>query len=283
MDFFSIGGTLWRHKWVSIPVTLLTLLGVVYVIVIQTATYQADAKVLLTNPPAPPTAVQIAQDPALAKTDNPFANLGNLTYVADVLIDEVSAAAGRDTLAKAGASGYTLVLDDSDQASIPPAIDITGTGANAQTAIRTVQLVTNDLVQDLNQMQLAQNVRSKYMINAIEYVTPTSATVVSSTRLRVAAGVVAIGLIALLVAVSMAQGREERKRRSRRESRSARREGLHRETVGSTSDFSRIDPSMPSSERRPMTRMGDNYPAGWATMPGMRPIESGSRFGDQNG
>ena len=67
MDLFSIGGTLWRHKRVSIPVILLTLLGVVYVLAFQAATYQADAKVLLTNPPASPTAVQIAQDPALAK------------------------------------------------------------------------------------------------------------------------------------------------------------------------------------------------------------------------
>jgi hypothetical protein len=283
MDFFSIGGTLWRHKWVSIPVIFLTVLGVVYVMVIQTATFQADAKVLLTNPPAPPTAVEIAQDPALAKTNNPFANLGNLTYVADVLIDEVSAAADRDALTKAGAGGYTVALDDADQTSIPPAIDITGTGVNAQAAIRSVQLVTSDLVRDLGKMQLAQNVRSKYMINAVEYVTPTAATQVSAERLRVAAGVVAIGLIALLLAVSMAQGREESNRRSRRGSRSAHHEGVHRETADSTSGLSRVDPAMPSSERRPMTRMGENYPMGSARRPGMQPIESVSWYGDQNG
>jgi hypothetical protein len=240
MDLFSIGGALWRHKKVSIPVILLTLFGVFYVLTIQTATYQADAKVLLTNPPAPPTAVQIAQDPSLARTENPFANLGDLTYVADVLTDEVSAAAERDTLSEAGVSGYQVALDDPDQTSIPPAIDITGTGANSHAAIQSVRLATAALVRDLDKMQVGQHVQRKYMINAVEYVTPTSAAKVSSSSLRVAVGVVAIGLLALLVAVSMAQGREEHNRRSRRAGRSALRDGARGDHAESTSDLSRI-------------------------------------------
>jgi hypothetical protein len=240
MDLFSIGGALWRHKWVSIPVILLTMFGVFYVLTIQTATYQADAKVLLTNPPAPPTAVQIAQDPALARAENPFANLGDLTYVADILTDEVSAAAERETLTEAGASGYQVALDDPDQNSIPPALDITGTGANAQAAIQSTRLATAALVRDLNKMQVSQHVQRKYMINAVEYVTPTSASKVSSGSLRVALGVVAIGLIALLVAVSMAEGREEHNRRSRRAGRSARHKGARGDPADSPSDFSRV-------------------------------------------
>jgi hypothetical protein len=246
MDLFSIGGSLWRHKKVSIPVILLTLLGVAYVLLVQSATYQADAKVLLTNPPAPPSAVQIVQDPALAKTDNPFANLGNLTYVADALIDEVNAPADRDTLTEAGASEYQVALDDADQTSIPPAIDIIGTAANAQAAMQSVRLVSAAMMHDLNQMQLSQDVQSKYMINAVEYVTPTSATKVSSGRLRVAVGVVAIGLIVLLVAVSMAQGRAEHKRRSRREGRPAHRERVRREPPDRTSEPARTPGMQPS-------------------------------------
>jgi len=281
MDLFSIGGTLWRHKKVSISVILLTLLGVIYVLAVQTATYQADAKVLLTNPPAPPDAVQIAQDPALAKANNPFADLGNLTYVADVLIDEASAAPDRDTLTEAGASGYQVALADSDQNPVPPAIDITGTGANAQAAIQSVRLVTSALEHDLNEMQVSQNVQSKYMINAVEYVTPTSATKVSSGKVRVAAGVLAIGLIALLVAVSMAQGREEHNRRSRQGSRQSYREGAHREPEDSTPDFPRNDLPVPSNERRPVTRVGNNYPTGPARTPGMQPIHGDNGYWGQ--
>jgi hypothetical protein len=246
MDFCSIVGTLWRHKLVSIPVILITLLGVVYVLVVQSPTYQADAKVLLTNPPAPPNAVQIAQDPVLAKTNNPFADLGNLTYVADALIDEVNAAAEKDMLTEAGASGYQVALDDPDQSSIPPAIDIIGTGANAQAAIQSVRLVTTAMGRDLTQMQSSQHIQGKYMINAVEYVTPTSATKASSGSLRVAGGVIAIGLIALLVVVSMAQGREEHNRRSRREGRPAHRVRVRREPADRTSEPARTPGMQPS-------------------------------------
>jgi uncharacterized protein involved in exopolysaccharide biosynthesis len=47
MDFFSIFGTLWRHKWVSIPLVLLTLLGMGYVLALRPPTYQAKADILL--------------------------------------------------------------------------------------------------------------------------------------------------------------------------------------------------------------------------------------------
>lgn len=275
MDLFSIGGTLWRHKRVSIPVILLTLLGVVYVLAFQAATYQADAKVLLTNPPASPTAVQIAQDPALAKTNNPFANLGNLTYVADTLIDEVSAPADKDTLTEAGASRYQVALADGDQTSIPPAIDITGTAANAQAAMQTAQLVATAISSDLNKLQVSQHVQSKYMINAVEYVTPASATKVSG-KLRVAAGVVAIGLIVLLVSVSIAQGREEQKnRRSRREKRSDYSEGRHRDPADSEAELPDGESRRPYGAPRPAMWMGESYPIGSARRPGMQPSGGG--------
>jgi hypothetical protein len=192
-----------------------------------------------------------------------------MIYVADVLIDEVSAAAAQDTLIEAGVGEYQVALVDSDQNPVPPAIDITGTGANAQAAILSVQLVTNAVIRDLKKMQLSQNVQSKYMINAVEYVTPTSAIKVSSGGVRVAAGIVAIGLIALLVAVSIAQGREEHNRRWRRENRAAHREGVRREPADSASDFSREYPSMPSSERRPMAPLNDNHTAEPSRTPGM--------------
>lgn len=220
----------------------------------------------------------------MAKINNPFASLGNLTYVADALIDEVSASAGRDMLTEAGASGYQVALADPDQSPIPPAIDVSGTGVSKQAAIQSVQLVTNALVRDLNEMQSSQNVQSKNMITGVEYVTPTSASKVSSGSVRVAAGVVAVGLIALLVAVSIAQGREEQNRRSRRESRSAYREGVHREPTESASEFSHDYPTaMPSSERLPMTRMSVNYPAGPARAAEMQPIDSGSRHWGRSG
>jgi hypothetical protein len=220
VDFFSIGGTLWRHKWVSIPLVLLTLLGMAYVLALKPPTYAAKADILLTDPPAAPTEFQISQDPSLAKMYNPLANLTSLTYVAEVLINTVTAPAAKAELTQAGASGYQVVLDNASQSNVPPAIDVAATGRKPRTAMRSAQLVAAAISSELVQLQASQHVQGKYMITAVEYVTPSSATK-SSGNLETAAGVAAIGLILLLVTVSIAQGHAEQKNsRSRQERRS---------------------------------------------------------------
>jgi hypothetical protein len=218
MDFFSIFGTLWRHKWVSIPVVLLTLLGMAYVLVLKPPSYEAKADILLTNPPVAPTAFQISQDPHLAKMNNPLAGLASLTYVAEALINTVTAPAAKAELTQAGASGYQVVLDNATLSNIPPAIDVAATGRKPQAAMRSAQLVATAISSELVQLQASQHVQNKSMITAVEYVTPSSATK-SSGNLETAAGVATIGLILLLVAVSMAQGRAEQKNRKSRQER----------------------------------------------------------------
>ena len=217
MDLFSIFGTLWRHKWVAIPVVLLTLLGMAYVLALRPPTYEANADILLTNPPVGPTDFQISQDPSLAQMYNPLSGLGSLTYVAEVLINTVTAPAAKAELVQEGVSGYQVVLDNGSQSQVPPAIDVTGTGRSARVATESAQLTAVAIASELVQLQANQDVQSKYMITAVEYVTPSSATK-STGNLETAAGVAAIGLILLLVTVSMAQGRAEQKNsRSRRE------------------------------------------------------------------
>jgi Chain length determinant protein len=271
MDLFSIGGTLWRHKWVSIPLVLLTMLGMLYVLELRAPTYQAKADILLTNPPASPTAFQIAQNPRLAKMNNPLANLGSLTYVADVLIDSVTAPTAKQELAQAGASGYQVVLDSASQSNVPPAIDVAGTGLSAQAATRSAQLVATAISSDLLRLQASQHVQNKYMITSVEYVRPSPATK-SSENLETAVGVAAIGLIVLLVAVSIAQGREEQKnRRSRHERRSGYREGKRRDLTDSEAELPDGEFRRPHSGPQPAMRMGESYAAGSARRPGMQP------------
>jgi hypothetical protein len=111
--------------------------------------------------------------------------------------------------------------------------------------------VATAISSELVQLQASQHVQNKSMITAVEYVTPSSATK-SSGNLETAAGVAAIGLIVLLVAVSMAQGLEEQKnRRSRQERRS---------------DYP------PGSARRRGMQPSDNDPLGpkWLTQPTSR-------------
>jgi hypothetical protein len=251
MDLFSIGGTLWRHKLAAIPVVLLTLLGMGYVLALKPATYEANADILLTNPPAAPTAFQISQNPGLAKMNNPLASLSSLTYVAEVLINSVTAQTAKDELKQAGASGYQVVLDNATQSNVPPAIDVDATGRKPQAAMRSAQLVATAISSELVRLQASQHVQRKYMITAIEYVTPSSATK-SSGDLETAAGVAAIGLILLLVAVSLAQGLQEQKNRRLRQER-------------------RPDYPAGSARRREM-QPNDNDPLGpkWLTQPNSR-------------
>jgi uncharacterized membrane protein len=239
MDLFSIFGTLWRHKWVSIPVVLLTLAGMAYVLALRPPTYEAKADILLTNPPAAPTAFQISQDPSLAKMNNPLANLGSLTYVAEVLINTVTAPAAQAGLLQEGVKAYQVILDNASQSNVPPAIDVVATRRKPQAAMRSAQLVATAISSELVQLQASQNVQNKDMITAVEYVTPSSAAKSTGT-VETTAGVAAIGLILLLVAVSIAQGRAEQKnRRARQEGQSDYREGRHRDSAYSEAEVAR--------------------------------------------
>jgi len=212
MDLFAIGRSLWQHKRATIPVTLLTILGMFYIMAVKPPTYQSKAEILLTNPPGPPTNAQIAADPRLAhvRTFNPFTSLDNLVQVADLLIEMVGSPTAEQALVQAGANPkYQVALDTSLQT--PPAIEVTGVAPNAPAAIRSAQLVANLVSRDLYQIQAQKNVDRRYMIAATEYIRPMSATTALSGRLRTLIEVIALGFVLLLVAVSGSQALEQRK------------------------------------------------------------------------
>jgi hypothetical protein len=218
MDMFSIFGSIWKFKKAVLPVIAITLVAVAYILVIKPPTYESKAAILLTAPPAAPTTAQIAADPGLARvnSNNPYVSLGNLVLVADVVIEVVQSPAAKNEIVAAGADpAYEIALDVSFES--PPAIDVTGEGTNAESAIRSAQVVASQVIKDLRQMQQSQGVNSKYMIQAIEYVQPTAATSSSSSKLRSLIGIIAFGAILLLVAVSIAQTLEGRKTRRGKE------------------------------------------------------------------
>ncbi len=222
MDLFAIGGSLWRHKRATIPVILLTVLGMFYVIAIKPPTYESKADILLINPPGPPPSAQIAADPSLARVNayTPFVSLENLVQVADVLIEMVGSPAARAALVQAGANPqYQVALDTSLET--PPGIEVTGVAPNVPAALQSAQLVANSVSQDLYQIQAKIKVDKPYMISSTEYVKPTSATTVLSAKLRTLIEVIALGFILLLVAVSVSQALEQRKNSRHRRGRSS--------------------------------------------------------------
>lgn len=212
MDMFSIAGAIWRHKYATIPVMLLTVLGLFYVLEIQAPTYQSTADVLLLAPKPGPNAAQIQADPSLAKinANNPYLDYGNLILVADVVIDAANAPSSQQVLASAGVQpGYQVAL--STAVDNPAVIQVTGSGSSAPAAIRSAQLVAGQVSSTLRQLQAAKDVNPSYMITADEFVKPQQASKTISGKLRTSAGFLALGVLLLLVAVSIAESVAKRR------------------------------------------------------------------------
>jgi capsular polysaccharide biosynthesis protein len=213
MDLFTIAATLWRHKLVTIPIIVITLIGAAYIIIVKPPTYTSNAEVLLVNPPPPPTTAQIAADPKLGKvnTNNPYLAYGTLVQVADIVIDVANSPTAGQALQGDGVSSkFTVALENSFQN--PPVIQVSGTGTSSAMAVNTATLVTAEVIEALRQIQVAQKVNPAYMITSEEFVKPTVATTSSSSKLRTLIGFAAGGLILMLIAVSIAQSLEKRRK-----------------------------------------------------------------------
>jgi hypothetical protein len=215
MDLLSIVQAIWRHKLASIPVILLTAVGMFYVYAIKPPVYQATANLLLLSPPGAPTASQIAADPKLGKvsSNNPYVNFQNLAVVADAVQHVVTSAASAQALANAGADPRYLVALSTDYGA-PPILQITGTASSAQAAIRTAILVTQAAKADLQLLQQKQGVNPFYMIKSTELVPPAQAQRSVSGKLRTLIAVLGLGTILLFVVVSVTDVLEKRRRAS---------------------------------------------------------------------
>jgi len=213
MDLLSIVQALWRHKLVTIPVILLTVLGAFYVLKVKRPVYDASSSILLVGPPGPPTAGQIAADPKLRNVDanNPYVDYGALSVIADSVIEVVTSGAAQPALVKAGVDPqYQLAL--STDYGNPPIIDITGVGPSAQQAIHSANVLTQAAKTNLYQLQQKEGVNSLYMITAISIVRPTQAQLSSSGKLRSLVAVLALGMVLLFVVVSVIDVIDKRRR-----------------------------------------------------------------------
>lgn len=198
MDLLSIASAIWRHKLATMPVLLLTLIGVFYVYEVKPPVYQAQASVLLFDPPA-------------SAGNNPYVNYGSLPVVADVLISLVTSQSGQQALVAAGADPrYQVQLSPAFDS--PPIIQVTGVGSGPQAAISSANLVSSAIAADLFGMQADKHVASRAMIGSQQLVRPVQATKSSSGKLRTLIAVLAAGALALLVAVSLAETLARRRR-----------------------------------------------------------------------
>jgi hypothetical protein len=206
MDLLSIVRKIWRYKLVTIPVVLLTLCGAIYVVAVKQPVYEASSSFVLINPPAPPTAEDIALDPSLGRidSDNPYTRFTDQSVVVEVLASGITSPSAKRTLEKAGADPRYTVAPVSEFGYSSPIIQITAQGWTPQAAIRGAKLVTAAVTRELDHMQQAEGVNPKYRIRTRQLDVPDSAELRASGQLRMLVAVLGLGAVLLFVVVSMA-------------------------------------------------------------------------------
>ena len=208
MDLFNIARRVWRYKLITLPVIVLTIFAAAYVMAVKKPLYEATSSYLLINPPAPPTAEEVARNPALGRirTDNPFTRFADQGVVIDVLARTMSTDAARRTLVRAGADPAYRVEGGATFGTTSPIVQITGTGTSPDAAMRTAEVVSHAVVGELDRLQKEQEVDPRYRITARHVEGPDGAQLQASGQLRMLIAVLALGTIALFVVVSITEG-----------------------------------------------------------------------------
>ncbi len=214
MDLFSLTRTIWRHKLVTLPVVMLTLLGCAAVMVVEKPIYQTTSTYILTSPPPAPTATQLALQPSLRKVNanNPYVNFGDLSIVADLVTKIVTTGPTQAELLAQGADPRYQAAPSQEFGNATPIIDVTGVGSTSATAVRTATLVGQALISTLKSMQSSQGVSQRYWIGTIEVTPPSAPQVQLSSKLRELIGVLAAGAILMFLLMSVMNALDERKK-----------------------------------------------------------------------
>lgn len=207
MDLLQISRKIWRHRIVTLPVVVLTLLGAFYVIAIKTPVYSASSSYVLINPPLPPTAEDIARNPALGRinADNPYTRFPDQSVIVSLLSSSLSNESARQALSGKGADPRYTVAPAAQFGSSSLLVDVTGAGSTPQQAVQSAELVGAALSGELDRMQASQGVDPRYRIKAQRVVAPDHAGQKLSGKLRPLVGVLAMGAILLFVLISAAE------------------------------------------------------------------------------
>lgn len=207
MDLLGIVRVVLRHKIVSAVVVLATVVGAVGYYVKAPSTWQASSTYALVGA-NPPTADQIAKNPALGElnSNNPYLALGDMTTVVSVFSAVMSSNQLRDEVRQNGgdANGYTVAPSDQFN-SAGKLIQINTKGHTPGDALNTAQVVDKVLISTLQQLQKVNGADDRYLITALPVTVADSATESVSGKLRSVIMLMIGGMIALFVALSVAE------------------------------------------------------------------------------
>jgi hypothetical protein len=206
MDPLTILTTLWRYKWVTVPIAVLTLAACAYVYLYGPRTYQANISYALAAPDVP-SGLALERDPALAKlnSDNPYLRSGDSSLLAQVVITKLSDPAYIDQLR---AAGFGTEFKIAPVASLGMGlVTISATSTSEDAAVATAKLVGDQFTSTLNSVQTIRGADERYLYSPILVLGPGPAEELFSSRLRSLVMVGIAGSVLLFGSVSVARGR----------------------------------------------------------------------------
>jgi hypothetical protein len=208
MDPIYVIKTLWRHKWVAMPVVLLTIVACVYVMFFAQRSYQATMKYALITPKVP-TAVELQTSPQLAKVngDNPYLRSPDSTLLSQVLITKLGAQETVKSLKQQGlGTEYTVAQASTFGSGM--LLQLSASGDSPEQAVDTALALGNRLTSTLHDVQKINGADETYLYSALPVDGPGQAEEIFSSRLRTLIIVGVAGLVLVFGAVSVARSLE---------------------------------------------------------------------------
>ena len=208
MDPISVIKTLWRHKWVAMPVVLLTIAACVYVMFFAQRSYQASMTYALITPKVP-TAVELEASPQLAKVnaDNPYLRSPDSTLLSQVLITKLGAQETLESLQDQGlGTEYTVAQASSFGSGM--LLELSASGTSPEQAVDTAVALGNRLTSTLRDVQKINGADESYLFSALPVDGPGQAEEIFSSRLRTLIIVAVAGALLVFGAVSIARSLE---------------------------------------------------------------------------
>jgi uncharacterized protein involved in exopolysaccharide biosynthesis len=207
MDLLSFTRTLWHHRWWSLPLVAVAIASVVYVGLAADRTYEARADLVLIGPPGPPTAAELESNPDLvgADLDNPYARVFDPTVITEIVARVVAV----DRVNGEVPSGYRIETARR-YGSAAPLVEISARASDPDVAAANARAVSNQFVAALQDLQAAEQVHPRSLITTRTVDDAENPREVLTQRLRAVVGVGAVGLVAIIVLVTMAQALAER-------------------------------------------------------------------------
>ncbi|WP_051628921.1 hypothetical protein [Arthrobacter sp. UNC362MFTsu5.1] len=208
MDPISVIKTLWRHKWVAMPVVVLTVVACVYVMFFGQRTYQATTTYALITPKVP-TALELETSPQLAKIngDNPYLRSPDSTLLSQVLITKLGAQETVKSLQEQGL-GTEYSVSRASSLGSGMLLELSASGTSPEQAVDTAVALGNRLTSTLHDVQKINGADESYLFSALPVDGPGQAEEMFSSRLRTLIIVGVGGVVLVFGAVSIARSLE---------------------------------------------------------------------------